>query len=478
MIVHPEPKYYKKSLTVERGDMKPIIYRLSPWILAAISFIVFIFARASIAQNTNSPECLTLSEAIQMAVEQNPEIKAARFQVEMIKSEVTQARSGFFPQIYFTETFNRTTNPMWATGAKMLQGNLTQADFDLDKLNDPDAINNFASAVSMSWSVYNGGRTKIGWEQAKQNMSIASLTLERTRQNVIARTATAYVGLVLAQKNIMVTKQALETSNANLNMIRSRYNSGFVVKSDLLRAMVHIADLEQQQLLAESRFKINESMLNASMGSGKADPLNLVTPLTMGADINGAIDTWINTALSKRPEMQNLRLEEEIAKKQVEKSRAGHYPDVNLVGNYEINSEDFSDSADNYTIGAVMKINIFSGNRITEETKAAKFLLARIREMEKSMKLGIQVQAREAFLKAKSARERIRVAKIAVDQAEEGLRIVKNRYNNGLLTIVGLLDAELARQQAHTRYFRALHDYKVARIELVLAAGTIDTDFQ
>jgi outer membrane protein TolC len=125
-----------------------------------------------------------------------------------------------------------------------------------------------------------------------------------------------------------------------------------------------------------------------------------------------------------------------------------------------------------------VRVNIFSGNRISEETKAAKSMLGRVHEMQKSMALGIKVQTREAFLKAKSARERIRVAKIAVAQAEEGLRIVKNRYNNGLLTIVGLLDAELARQQAHTNYFKALHDYKVARVELELAAGTLDTGFQ
>jgi outer membrane protein len=276
----------------------------------------------------------------------------------------------------------------------------------------------------------------------------------------------------------MVTKEALETSKANLKMIQSRYNSGFVVKSDLLRANVHIADLEQQWLLSESQFKINEAMLNTSMGSGTADPLNPVTSLSIGSEISGTIDNWIVTALSKRPEMKNLHLEEEIAKKEVEKSRAGHYPDLNLVGNYEINSEDFSGSADNYTIGAVMQVNLFSGNRITEETKAAKSLLRRVQEIQKSTELRIKVQVREAFLKAKCARKRIGVAKTAADQAEEGLRIVKNRYNNGLLTIVDLLDAELARQQARTNYFKALHDYKVARVDLELAAGIIDEDFQ
>jgi len=444
----------------------------------AVFFFFPLFVGASDDQNNPLPEPISMTEAIHIAVKQNPEIKAAQFQMDAVKSNSIKAQSGFYPKLNFSQSFNRTTNPMWAFGTKLNQAAITQGDFDPVRLNDPDAIDNFASNFVLSWSIYEGGRTKIGWEQAKQNLSIASLTLERTRQNVIAQTAAAYVGLVLAQKNIMVTKQALETSNANLKMIQSRYDSGFVVKSDLLRAMVHIADLEQQQLLAESRFKINEAMLNASMGSGETKPLNPVTPLAISSEIQGTVDTWIDTALSKRPEMANLRLEEEIAKKEVEKSRAGHYPDVNLIGNYEINSEDFSDSADNYTLGAVVRVNIFSGNRISEETKAAKSMLGRVHEMQKSIELGIKVQAREAFLKAKSARKRIRVAKIAVDQAEEGLRIVKNRYNNGLLTIVSLLDAELARQQAHTNYFKALHDYKVARIELALASGTIDTDFQ
>jgi outer membrane protein len=457
--------------------MKTIRMHLYFLLFVAVSFSFPLFAGAADDQNNPLPESLSMAEAIHIAVEKNPEIKAAQFQVDAVKSNSVKAQSGFYPQLNFMQSFNRTTNPMWAFGTKLNQGVITQADFNPVSLNDPDAINNFASTFSLSWSIYEGGRTKLGWEQAKQNLSVASLTLERTRQNVIARTAATYVGLVLAQKNIMVTKQAFETATANLKMIQSRYDSGFVVKSDLLRAMVHIADLEQQHLLAESRFKINEAMLNASMGSGEANPLNPVTPLTISSEIQGTVDTWIDTALSKRPEMENLRLEEDIAKKEIAKSQSGHYPDVNLVGNYEINSEDFSDSADNYAIGAVVRVNIFSGNRISEETKAAKSMLSRIREMQKSIELGIKVQARKAFLKSKSARERIRVAKIAVDQAEEGLRIVKNRYNNGLLTIVGLLDAELARQQAHTNYFRALHDYKVARIELALASGTIDTDF-
>jgi outer membrane protein len=457
--------------------MKSMTYKIFLWLLATMSFIFLSISWETAAQNVPAPESLTLSQAIQTAVKQNPEIKAARFQEKMMESEITQARSGFLPRIYFIETFNRTTNPMWATGAKMLQGNLTQADFDLDRLNDPDAINNFTSAVSMSWSVYNGGQTKIGWKQAQQNHAAASLMLKRAGQEVMSRTATAYVGLLLAQENLKVILQALKTAKANLKMVRSRFESGFVVKSDFLRANVRIAELEQQRLEAESQVQVARAMLNVSMGMTTNKPLHLVSPFEKCEETKGAVEQWINTALSNRPDLETMRYQEDVAKKEIDKSRAGHLPDLELVGNYEINSEDFSDTENNYAIGAVMSVNLFSGNRISAKTKAARSSFLRMQEFRKGMELNVGVQARESFLKAQSAWKRIQVAQTAVAQAQEGLRIVRNRYNSGLLTIVALLDAETAYQQAQTSHFRALHDYKVARIQLALAAGTIDENF-
>jgi outer membrane protein TolC len=64
-----------------------------------------------------------------------------------------------------------------------------------------------------------------------------------------------------------------------------------------------------------------------------------------------------------------------------------------------------------------------------------------------------------------------------VAQAEEGLRIVRNRYESGLFTIVNLLDAEVALQHARTNYFLSLHDFEVAMAQLNLAAGIIDETF-
>ena len=123
-------------------------------------------------------------------------------------------------------------------------------------------------------------------------------------------------------------------------------------------------------------------------------------------------------------------------------------------------------------------MNLYSGQRISSRTVAAKSMAAKALAMRQGVALKVRVETQKAFYQAQSAWQRIDVAGSAVDQAEEGLRIVGNRYGGGLLTFVDLLDAQVALQQARIQLFRALHDDKVARIDLALAAGVIDRHFQ
>ena len=88
--------------------------------------------------------------------------------------------------------------------------------------------------------------------------------------------------------------------------------------------------------------------------------------------------------------------------------------------------------------------------------------------------LRVRMETRQAFFQARSARESVRVTQSAIEQSEENLRIIRNRYNSGLETIVTLLDSEVALQQSRTNHFRKLHDYQVAATRLLLATGTID----
>lgn len=455
----------------KKGILRPgLLWSFTLWLLAAGFWVTGVVAVP--AQCLASD--LTLSKAVETALDGNPGLQASGLGILSAQEKILQARAGIMPQVQLTGQASQTNNPMWAFGTKLNQEAITARDFDPARLNDPDSITNYASGLSVIWPVYDSGRTWYGLAQARLNQEAAGFSADRTRQQVIAQTITAYIGALLARENQRVIQQISETSRSHLKLIQSRYDGGFVAKSDLLRAQVHIADLEQQLAEARSRTDIAKCRLNVSMGVAGNVDYTLSTPLEAGNPITGSIDTWVGTALSNRPDLKHLELQKRIAQKEIDKSKAARNPAINLSGNYEINSEDFEDSGTNYTIGAGISMPLFTGGRISAKIREARINLKQTEAVLKGMEQQICGETRQAFFNAQSAWERIRVAQAAVGQSEESLRIVRNRYNSGLFTITDLLDAESMVQQSLTNQLRAVHDYKAAATFLELAAGTIE----
>ncbi len=428
-------------------------------------------------QSLSAKTLLTLTDAIKTAITHNPVLKASVFREKVAESGLGAAKSGFMPKLNFKETFNRTTVPMWTFGTLLNQGRITRDDFNPSILNDPDAINNFNSSLSVSMPVYAGGRIYNSFKQAEINKSIAGAAYKKTRQTIIAQTALAYTHLLLAKKNLEVILHSLESARASLNMVKSRYTSGFSVKSDLLRAKVRIADLTQQRLSAISRIEIGRGYLNTAMGIPLETPVNAVPYFENSWKVKENQGDLMVKAVEKRPELQILKLQKDMAEKGIKIAESGHLPSINLFGTYENNSEHLNKGNNDYSIGAVMQLNLFSGLNISHKINSAKLSLQRVNELEKNMELVVKNQIREAFLNLRASQQRIYVAESALNQSLENLRIVKNRYKNGLLTIVTLLDAELADQRARANHFKAVYDYESARIRLALASGNIDQNF-
>lgn len=442
-------------------------------------YLLLSVTQTLLAAQTEIPDTpLSLQEAIKIGVTKNPKITAVQSRVDASEARISQARSGFFPRVDVSESFNRTTNPMWAFGTKLNQEVITLEDFDPAKLNDPEEIDNFATKVSVTLPLYDRGQIRSGLTQAKLDHKAVTRLEDRIRQQVIVDVVVSYTGVLLAQEQLQVVNQTLKTAKAHYDMVRSRFKSGLVVKSDMLRAEVRIAELEQERLQAQSQVEVARAALNAAMGVEIDSSFHLVTALERVMEAPDSLETWISRSLENRPDLQQMQLQEMIAEEQVKKARAAHFPGLYLSGNYEINSEDFSETANNYTVGAVMSLNLFSGLGIQSKVHEAMAMLRQTKAMARQLELGIRVETRQAFFMAESAHQRIKVAQAAVAQAEEGLRIVRNRYESGLFTIVNLLDAEVALQQARTNYFRSLHDFEVAMAQLNLAAGIIDEDFR
>jgi TolC family type I secretion outer membrane protein len=422
------------------------------------------------------PSALSIEQAVEIALRENPSLSAARSQVEIVEQRVIQERAGFLPRLKVSEGFQRTNNPPQVFSTKLNQESFTAEDFAIDRLNQPSSQNDFATNFTAAWPLYDGGRSWHGWQQAKLGNAAAGQMLERIRQQVFARTTAAYAGVLLALENVSVVERAMAAARSYLTVAGNRYGSGLAVKSDLLQAQVRLADLEQQKLLAESQVEVARSALNVAMGVPDPVRFELSGRLDAAGEPEGTLESWLSTARNRRLDLKELEVREAMAREEVGKARAGHMPTLDLIGNYQIHTEDFDSAGDSYSVGAVVSLDLFSGLAPSARVSEAQAGLRQVQALRRQMESQAALEVRQAYAQTTSAFHRITVARQAVGQAEEALRIVANRYGSGLLTIVDLLTAETTLQQARTAKAQAIHDFAVGKTNLRLAAGVLDAD--
>lgn len=430
---------------------------------------------ASAQGEAGSAADLTLAAAVKLALERHPALHAAGHQAAAAAAAVDQARAAFLPRLDFSEAVTRSDNPVYAFGSLLNQGRFTQADFAVDRLNHPDPLTNWRTNIAGSLPLFMGGRSLLGYQQAQIGHEAAERGRARVEQEVIFGVIRAYYGVLLAQEAQATVDAAVRTAEANLAAAESRYEAGMVVASDALAARVRLARLKEEAIAAANQVRLADAGLNDAMGVALDQANRITGRLDLTPLRYQRLDGLETLAREQRPDYRQVALEVERLEKEVLRARGAFLPTLHLMGNYEINNHRFStDGQDSWSVGVVLNMNLLSGGADRARMVEAQASHQRAAALRERLASAIALEVREAFLALQTARERVTVAKDAVGQAEESLRIVQDRYDNGLTTIVELLDSETALTAARTNLTRALYEAMVGQARLDLSLGMLD----
>jgi TolC family type I secretion outer membrane protein len=417
-------------------------------------------------------EALRLVAAIDRAIEKSPLLEAARHERRRADAGVDRARAGFLPRLEGSYGYARGDQPVYAFGSKLNQGRFTEDDFDVQRLNDPDALDNFRAAITLYQPVYTGGKATLGLERARLGSRIAELEASRAIQEVVFQVARGYFGLRLAQERLVAVEAAVRAAEANLDLARSRFRAGLAVESDVLAAEVRAARLREEALTARSQVSVGQAALNDAMGTPLDTPIDAVDALLPHLDSK---DDGPETALASRPDYQALRLQSDVWEQEIGLARAEFLPNIGLEGTYEVNNANpASDGQGSWSVGAVLRWNFLAGGGDRARVREAEAARDRARSMLARAANQVELEVRDARARLDTARERVALAERALAQAEEALRIVRVRYRGGLTTIVDLLALEAAATEARLRRTQALHDHNLGRAAWRLALGRLD----
>ena len=447
---------------------------MKPWRLISGLVAAMLMGLVLVAASLGADVPLTLGEALLLALKENPGLKAEGLSVPAAEAQVAMARARFLPQIGFFQSFNNSDNPSQVFMSKLNQRVFTDQDFLLSNLNNPAPYSDWRTGLVAKQPVFQAGEAYLGYQQARLKRDIAAFQVLARRQKLIYQVTQAYFGRQLSGARLQVVQEAKKTAALNRNLVQDRFNAGVVVRADLLAADVHLARLTQEELTAAGQVEIARSALATAVGAPEVGSRPLAPAPKEPAPLPGNLEELKQVAADNRPDLKRLGLAAKVAQQERTKARLNYLPRLNVVAQYDVDQKYlFGNSADSYTVMAVMHLNLFNGLANLAREREAKAQAAQAREQEREFLDHIRHQVTESAQHLKTAHARLQVGKAAVDQAKEGLRLIRLRYEEGLTILVDLLTAEDAKKEAELNHLTALFDTHLAQAELELALGTL-----
>lgn len=423
-----------------------------------------------LALGATAQEPLTLKDAVRQALGHHPALEAAAARVQASEARIGQVRSGRLPQVHYMESFQSGTNPVYVFGTLLTQRQFTEANFALNALNRPDPLNNFQSQVVAEQLVYDFGGLKNGIRAAEFGKQMTEQEKKAAELMLMAGVARAYHGVSLATQALEVAKDALQTAEADQKRAETVRTAGMATDADVLSVQVHVAMMKEQVIRRTADVRVGRAALNEALGLPLDTPHLLTTPLTPVAGMAGG-------ETIARPEVEQLKLAREAADAQALSARAGYLPQIGLRGVLEADRQNFATkSGGNWMFMASLKWNLFDGGRTKQNVAEARAMSAVAQASERQYSTAIELEVRKARADFESATERIGVSEATIAQANESLRILRNRYSNGLATMTDLLRAQTAALDAKMRRLTAIHDQRLAALDVERAAGILNGD--
>lgn len=397
---------------------------------------------------------LTLDEAVEIALEQQPQITVVLFAYAAARYRVDQALAPLLPQLTGSVSTTKSENPSLSSSG------VSSTVFR----NFPQTV---LAQVALSQLLFDFGKNLAATEAARKLQDVALENVELQRQLISLSVKEAYTNILFAQRLIRVNEQALQRADLNLKSARGFYEVGTRPKSDVARAEVDVANAKLAVIQARNAERLALVALNTAMAIDVDTPTtiqdNLVyEPVTLDRQAIRA------EALRQRPEYLQAKLSAQSAEALQRQAFRNFFPDITGSGIYGGARKDLQEL---WAVTLSLSWTIYDGGgrigRYREARANYESALANI----KATELNIIQNVEQAQIAVTDASERIQAAQTAVASAQENFRLAQGRFDAGVGTILELTDAQLALTQAQNTETQALSDYRIALYRLDRARG-------
>lgn len=409
---------------------------------------------------------VSLKEAIQIALSENPTIKVADQEIQLKKEANREVIYGLLPEVSlvgsFTHTIEKQTMAMMGQTFKV--GSTNSASGGLT-----------ASLPVFAPSLYQSMKL------TKADVKLAMEKARSSRLDMVNQVTKAFYQLLLAQDSYAVLQKSYKQSEDNFNVVKAKYEQGTVSEYDKISADVQMRSLKPSVVSAGNGVNLAMLQLKVLLGMESDMPIAVVGNLKdyemamftrqaqpQPADIVGGNTTLRQLDLNYEMLQRNLKLKYTSFMPTL--ALSAQYMYTTLSNNWRIGHYQWNPYS---TVGLSLSIPLFKGGNFSQ-VKQAKLQLKQLDQNRINTERQLKMQAQSYLDNMSASTEQVVSNKEAVLQAEKGRTIAEKRYEVGRGTILELNSSEVALTQAQLTYNQSIYDYLVAKADLDLVMGVED----
>ena len=387
-------------------------------------------------------EVLSLEEAIEAAKQNAKAIVLADMDRQIAEAQFKETQAIFLPQVRLSYSALSTDNPLNVFGFKMQQQRVQQSDFQPDLLNNPGSTQDYSAQAMVKQPLVNWDLIK-NRQAARAQIRIKELQKERQEDYMVMQVENEFYQLQFSYQAVETLRQSLETARALYKFTEDHYNQGFVQKSDLLNVGVYVKSIQSELEMAESEVENISDNLSVLMNR-EIGAIYQVAALQEKQEL-GEVSLSEN-----RADFEAIALASATYDNLIHATRGSAFPKLNGFASYQFNDPELTDfHSGSYLVGLELSWDIFKGNSVRTKVRTQKIEKEKLDQELLKMKQ----ENKKELDKTKRLLQNIQTQLIttfsAIEQAQESLHIIQNRYAQNLVGITDVLSAQqqLAHQQ-------------------------------
>jgi outer membrane protein TolC len=424
-------------------------------------------------QPADSAKRISLEEAVAIAVRENPELAAARFEVEKAGARVSEAWGYALPRLDLSARYSRAIKkPVFFLPDfnNLSSGKVTP--IEIGSTNSLD-MTVTASQVLFNSAVFTG----VGTARIYSN---AARALYRAKEiEVVTAVRKAYYGALLAAQVLSVARDNLRNAEDNLRNVRILFSQGLVAEYDMLRASVGVDNLRPEITRSENTATLAQNGVKLVLGRPSTERIEVMGTLEYRPVDSSIVASAPDDVLLRNPGLAALRFQLDVSDAVVAIERSNYLPSLAAFGNYQLQTQknDFRISTQDFVgsalVGLSLSLNVFNGLQTNARVEQAQLDMKKSQQQIAALELQLRTGVEAAALQLRRIGQRIAAQEETIRTAEKGYAIATTRYRTGSGTQLEVNDAQLALTQSKLNLIQTTYEHLVASADLDQLLGRL-----